>query len=214
MPLSLARFTDELARERAVAIVRAADAAAGRAAALAAVRGGFRLVEITLTTPAAYDTVAELAGMPGVVAGAGTVLTVEEAQRAVACGASFLVSPVTDAAVIAAAAELGAAAIPGAHTPTELYTAHRLGAPFQKLFPAPGTGPEYLRSVLAPLPMLRVVPTNGVTAGNAEEWIAAGAFAVGFARELFRPEDLAAAAWDRIAERAARLRAIVGAAPR
>jgi 2-dehydro-3-deoxyphosphogluconate aldolase/(4S)-4-hydroxy-2-oxoglutarate aldolase len=130
----------------------------------------------------------------------------------VRAGASFLVSPVVDVGVIEEAAALGAVAMPGAHTPTELLLAHDAGAPLQKLFPAPAGGPSYLRAVLGPLPFLRVVPTSGVTLDNAAEWLEAGAFAVGFVAPLFAPADLAARRFDRVEERArAMLAAVHGA---
>ena len=195
-------FVDLLGRERASAILRTDDRAAAAAAMDAAVAGGFRVVEFTLTIPDAYGLIAEFARRPDLVVGAGTVLEVEEARRAVEAGARFLVSPVTDEAVIAAARALGVAAMPGAHTPTEMLRAHRAGAPLVKLFPAPAGGPVWLRSALAPLPFLKVVPTNGVDADNVGAWLAAGAWAAGFTAPLFDPAEMAARRWDRIAERA------------
>jgi 2-dehydro-3-deoxyphosphogluconate aldolase / (4S)-4-hydroxy-2-oxoglutarate aldolase len=92
--------------------------------------------------------------------------------------------------------------IPGCATPTEMWNAHRAGAAPQKLFPVPAGGPTWLRAVLAPMPFLRVIPTNGVEVENATEWLAAGAFAVGCVRSLFPPDELAAQAWDSIEARA------------
>ncbi len=196
------QFVDLLGRERASAILRTDDRDAAAAAMAAAVAGGFRVVEFTLTIPGAYGLIEEFAARPGLVVGAGTVLEVEQARRAVAAGARFLVSPVVDEAVIAAAAELGVAAMPGAHTPTEMLRAHRAGAQLVKLFPAPAGGPVWLRSVLAPLPFLKVVPTNGVDADNVAAWLAAGAWAAGFTTPLFDPGDMAARRWRGIEERA------------
>ena len=99
--------------------------------------------------------------------------------------------------------------IPGCGTATELWNAHQAGAPLQKLFPAPPGGPTWLRSVLAPMPFLRCIPTNGVEVDNAAEWLAAGAFAVGCVRSLFAPEDMAARNWDGIERRARALLAAV-----
>lgn len=164
-------------------------------------------MEVTLNTPGALDAIARLAERPELCVGAGTVLSAEDARRAVERGARFLVSPVVDPEVIRVGGELGAVVIPGAFTPTELLSAHRAGAPLQKLFPAPPDGPEYLRACLGPLPFLRLVPTSGVRLDNAGDFLAAGAFALGFVRSLFEPEDLARGAFDRIEERA---RAIVG----
>ena len=214
----LAPMTDDFAQtlwsERATAILRATNTDAARHAMNAAVEGGFRILEFTLTTPNALDLIREFSQRPGVVVGAGTVLLPEQAEAAVAAGARFLVSPVVDAAVIARARELGASAMPGTHTPTEMMQAHRMGAPLLKLFPAPAGGPAYLRSVLAPLPFLRIVPTNGVDEQNAAEWLRAGAFAVGFVASLFDTQDMAEQRYDRIGDRARRIKAAVGAAPR
>lgn len=201
-------FVALLGRERATAILRCADRGVAREAMSAAVRGGFRILEFTLTIPGALDLIEEFAAKPGLVVGAGTVLTEREAEETVARGARFLVSPVTDPAVIEIAARLGVAILPGTHTPTEMLAAHRAGAPLVKLFPAPGGGPAYLRSVLAPLPFLKVVPTNGVTLENAAAWLDAGAFALGWVAGLFTPEDLAARRFDAIEARA---RAILAA---
>ena len=207
-------FAGSLWRERATAILRASNADAARHAMNAAVDGGFRILEFTLTTPDALDLIREFARRPGLVVGAGTVLVAEQAEAAVAAGARFLVSPVVDEAVIRRARELGASAMPGTHTPTEMLQAHRAGAPLLKLFPAPAGGPAYLRSVLAPLPFLRIVPTNGVDEQNAAEWLRAGAFAVGFVASLFDAQDMAEQRYDRIRDRARRLKAAVGVAER
>ena len=200
---------NDIREARAIAILRCADHDVGREALAAAVRGGFRVLEVTMSTPGALDLVRELARDDRLVVGAGTVMTVDQARAAVDAGARFLVSPVTDPEVIVEAARLKCVAIPGAATPTELWTAHRAGAPLQKLFPAPAGGPDWLRSVLAPMPFLRVIPTNGVDADNAAAWLAAGAFAVGCVRALFAPEDLAARRWDAIEARARALLAAV-----
>jgi 2-dehydro-3-deoxyphosphogluconate aldolase / (4S)-4-hydroxy-2-oxoglutarate aldolase len=195
-------FVNLLARLKASAILRTPHAEAAAPAMDAAIRGGFRIVEFTLNTPAALERITEFSQRDDVVVGAGTVLTVEDARAAVRAGACFLVSPVVDTDVIEAAATLGVAAIPGCHTPTEMLAAHRAGAPLQKLFPAPASGPDWVRAVLAPLPFLRIVPTNGVTGDNARAFLDAGCFAVGFVGSLFDPADLAERRFDRIAERA------------
>ena len=198
-----------LREARAIAILRANDHALARDALAAAVRGGFRALEVTLSTPGAIEIIADLARDKQLMVGAGTVLTVEQARAAVHAGARFVVSPVMDTEVVVEAARLGVVAIPGCGTATELWNAHRAGAPLQKLFPAPAGGPTWLRAMLAPMPFLRLIPTNGVDADNAAEWLAAGAFAVGCVRSLFPPEELAARAWDSIERRARALLAAV-----
>lgn len=196
------QFVERLGKARASAILRTPSREAAGPAMEAAVRGGFRIVEFTLTIPGALDRVEEFAARPDLIVGAGTVLKVEEARAAVKRGARFLVSPVMDPEIIAEARALGVAALPGCHTPTEMFNAHRAGAPLQKLFPAPGTGPAFLRACLAPMPFLRVVPTNGIDGANARDWLEAGAFAVGFTQALFDPAELVSGRFDRVEERA------------
>jgi Entner-Doudoroff aldolase len=199
-------FVLEFQRARVSAILRTDDQRKAAEAMAAALRGGFTIVEFTLTTPGVYELITEFSQREGVQVGAGTVLEVDQARRAVAAGATFLVSPVVDEPVIAAAGALGVAAMPGTHTPTEMLRAHRAGAQLCKLFPAPAGGPTWLRSVLGPLPFLKIVPTNGIDLDNMEQWFAAGAHAGGFVTSLFAPSDMAAGNWDAIEARA---RAIV-----
>jgi Entner-Doudoroff aldolase len=203
------QFVEQLGAARASAILRCPSGEAAGPAMEAAVRGGFRIVEFTLTIPGALDRVEEFSARPDLIVGAGTVLTAEDAHAAVRRGARFLVSPVMDPEVIGTARALGVASIPGCHTPTEMFAAYRAGAPLQKLFPAPGTGPAFVQSCLGPLPFLRIVPTNGIDAANARAWLDAGAFAVGFTTALFDPVELAAGRFDRIEERARALLAAV-----
>jgi len=168
----------------------------------AALVGGFEVIEFTLTTPGALDLIGEFSRRPGIVVGAGTVLTDDDARLAVEAGARFLVSPVVDETVIDAAKTLGVAMMPGTHTPTEMLRAHRAGAQLQKLFPAPGIGAPYVKACLGPMPFLRIVPTSGVNETNAATYLQAGAFAVGFVAPLFDPHDVAAGRFDRIEQRA------------
>lgn len=206
------RFVAAFREARASAIVRTSRQEDARSAMNAAIRAGFRVCEFTLTVPGALDLIREFAGRDGVMVGAGTVLTAEEARAAVDAGAAFLVSPVVDEDVIAAAARLGVAMMPGCSTPTEMLRAHRAGAPLQKLFPAPGIGPAWVAQTLGPMPFLRIVPTAGVTLENAGAYLRAGAFAVGFVNTLFDPADIAAGRYDAIESRArAMLDAVYGA---
>jgi 2-dehydro-3-deoxyphosphogluconate aldolase/(4S)-4-hydroxy-2-oxoglutarate aldolase len=197
-------FVEHLGREKASAILRTNDQEKAARAMDAAIRGGFRIIEFTLTIPGVFELVQDYARRDGLVVGTGTVMDEAEAHRSVESGARFLVSPVVDERVIGAASELGVASMPGTHTPTEMLRAHRAGAQLCKLFPSPHGGPDWVRAVRGPMPYLKIVPTNGVDQHNAGEWIAAGAFAVGFVAPLFVPADIAAGRWDAIEERAAR----------
>jgi len=196
-------FVEKLGSEKASAILRTSDQEKAARAMDAAIRGGFRIIEFTLTIPGVYELVQDYARREDLVVGTGTVMDTDEARQSVESGARFLVSPVVDEAVITAAGELGVACMPGTHTPTEMLRAHRAGAQLCKLFPSPHGGPDWVRAVLAPMPWLKIVPTNGVDQHNAGAWLKAGAFAVGFVAPLFAPADIAAGRWDAIEERAA-----------
>lgn len=194
---------------RASAILRTDDAEAAGPAMDAAVRGGFRIGEFTLTIPNALDLIREFSKRDDLVVGAGTVLTVDDAERAVEAGAKYLVSPVVDEAMIEAAGRLGVAAMPGTHTPTEMLRAYRAGARLQKLFPAAGIGAKYIKACLGPMPFLNIVPTHGVHASNAASHLKAGAHAIGFVAPLFDPELMRSQNFAGIEERAVKLLAAV-----
>jgi len=196
------QFLDALWQERSTAILRTDDQDAAYKAMDAAVRGGFKVIEFTLSVPGVFELIKEFSQREGLLVGAGTVLRPEDARRAVDAGATFIVSPVVDEAVISEAVSMDVAAMPGTHTATEMLRAHRAGAKLQKLFPAPGGGPQYVRAMLGPLPFLRIVPTNGVDETNVGDWLAAGVFAVGFVATLFLPDEIKRGNFDRIEEMA------------
>ena len=205
-------FVSLFGEVRASAILRTPHGAAVAPAMDAAIRGGFRVVEFTLNTPGALAQIAEFSRRDGIVVGAGTVLTVEQARASVAAGAQFLVSPIVDEAVIEEAHKLGVAAMPGTRTPTEMQRAHVAGAQLQKLFPGFGEeGPDYIRACRGPLPHLKIVPTNGVDGSNAQAYFEAGAWAVGFVACLFRPEEMATGNFAAIEQRARDYLAACGA---
>ena len=195
-------FVTQLGIVKATAILRTNDQEKAAKAMEAAIRGGFTIIEFTLTIPGVFELVQDFSRREDLIVGTGTVMNVEQAQQSVEAGASFLVSPVVDEAVIVAANELNVASMPGTHTPTEMLTAHRAGAQLCKLFPCPQGGPDWVRAVLGPMPFLKIVPTNGADQHNAGEWIAAGAYAAGFVAPLFVASDIAAGRWDAIEERA------------
>lgn len=195
-------FIEQFGKIKVSAILRTNDQEKAALAMEAAIRGGFQIIEFTLTIPGVYDLVKDFSRRSDLTVGTGTVMDAKQAQLSVEAGARFLVSPVVDEAVIFAANELGVASMPGTHTPTEMLLAHRAGAQLCKLFPCPQGGPDWVRAVLGPMPYLNIVPTNGVDHHNAGEWIAAGAFGVGYVAPLFVPTDIAAGNWDAIEERA------------
>ena len=197
------RVTAEIERERVCAIIRTKDQKVAGNAIQAAVDGGFKVFEITLTTPGARDLITRFAGQHNLVIGAGTVLSPPQLREVVSAGARFFVAPVCDPEVIAEAAALDVASIPGCYTPTEMQTAYRHRADLIKVFPAPAGGVEFIKAVRRPLPHLRLFPTAGPTPDDFLEYLEAGCAGVGFGHPLFEPADLAAGDYDAIRARAA-----------
>ena len=202
-------------RDRAVAVVRTDSPDRLVEVAQALQVGGVVCFEVTMTVPNALDAIRAVTdAMRGsVLVGAGSVTDAETARAAVDAGARYVVSPVFERDVVEAAHEADAAAMPGCLTPTEIQRAYEAGADVVKVFPAGALGADYLKSVLAPLPHLRLMPTGGVTVENAAEWLRAGAVAVGVGSDLVEREAVAAGDWRRLTANARRLRAAVDAVP-
>ena len=170
-----------------IPVVRASSVEDANRAVEAICAGGIPVVEITMTVPNAITVIRELVQRRGgdVLIGAGTVTNAEQAESCVRAGAQFLVSPGLSTSVLSVARVNNRLAIPGALTPTELMNAHELGARLIKIFPCGNLGgPKYLKSLKAPFPHAQLIPTGGVNAANAAEFIAAGAYALGVGADL------------------------------
>ncbi|MGA1984645.1 MAG: bifunctional 4-hydroxy-2-oxoglutarate aldolase/2-dehydro-3-deoxy-phosphogluconate aldolase [Candidatus Sulfotelmatobacter sp.] len=170
-----------------IPVVRAASVDEATRAVEAIRAAGIPVVEITMTVPNAVSVIREVAQQHGdkVLIGAGTVITAEQAESCLRAGAEFLVSPGLSAAVLSVARVAEKLAIPGALTPTELMNAYAHGARLVKIFPCGNVGgPKYLKSLKGPFPNALLIPTGGVNASNAADFIAAGAFALGVGADL------------------------------
>ncbi len=170
-----------------VPVVRASSVEEANRAVEAICAGGIPVVEITMTVPNAISVIRELVQRRGsdVLIGAGTVTNADQAESCLRAGAQFLVSPGFAVSVLSVARANAKLAIPGALTPTELMNAQDHGARLVKIFPCGNVGgAKYLKSLKAPFPHASLIPTGGVNAGNAAEFIAAGAFALGVGADL------------------------------
>jgi 2-dehydro-3-deoxyphosphogluconate aldolase/(4S)-4-hydroxy-2-oxoglutarate aldolase len=157
-----------------------------------------------MTTPGALKVIREARAALGdkIVMGVGSVLDSETARQAMLEGAQFVVTPVVRPGVIEICNRYGIPIACGATTPTEAFTAHELGSDFVKIFPAENLGPAYIRSILAPLPMLQLIPTGGVTPQNMPDYFKAGAAAIGAGSTLLTKEIFASADWGALSARA------------
>lgn len=163
----------------------------------ALIAGGVIAIEITFTVPNALEAIHAASQRCGdrALIGAGTVLNAEMCRAAIGAGAEFVVSPITKLEIVAAAHALDKPVMIGAYTPTEAQTAHEAGADFIKIFPADKLGPSYIKSLRAPLPHLRIVPTGGVDLNTAADFLKAGCAALGVGGSLLTADILKTGNW-------------------
>ena len=181
---------NDLLERKISAIIRTDNQKVAEQAMQAAVDGGFKVVEFTLTTPGALNLITQFRKNNDLIVGAGTVMSRSLVKKAVEAGAQFLVSPVCNISVIQEAIKLDVVSIPGTFTATEMETAYRAGADFVKLFPAPKNVAEYIGYILGPQPYLKIFPTSGVNLDNMLDVLQSGAAGIGFVGPLFNPETI------------------------
>lgn len=167
-----------------VAIIRGLDPGDVLKVADALYEGGIRILEITMNSKSPITAIREVAEAYSgdMVVGAGTVLDGKMAEAAVTAGAKFVLSPIVALDVIHMAKALGVVSIPGAYTPSEIYTAYKSGADIIKVFPA--ATPSYIRDIAGPLPQIPLLPTGGITVENIGAFKQAGAVGFGIGSSL------------------------------
>ena len=212
--MNKAAVLERLTATGVIPVIRARSADEAAAAIAAIHKGGVSVLEITMTVPGAVELIREVARRaPNALVGAGTVLDPPSAHACIDAGARFVVSPALNLETIAACREADVAVLPGALTPTEVLTAWNAGADFVKVFPANAVGgPSYLKSLKAPLPQVRLVPTGGVNLKTAKDFIKAGASALGVGADLVDLEALRRGEADRLTDRARQFLALVAEA--
>lgn len=190
------KVLNKILEGKIIAIVRGipSDEVVGLAEAL--VKGGISCIEVTFDQSSeekARDTLKAISNIhktlgDRVCVGAGTVMTTQQVEAAAAAGAEYMISPNTNAAVIAKTKELDKVSIPGAMTPSEVAEAYELGADIVKMFPAGVLGTTYIKAVKAPLKHIPVTAVGGVNPANCADFIRAGAVGVGVGGNLVSPQ--------------------------
>ena len=183
-----------LERVGLIPVLRASSAEMAHAVVDAMMAGGVTVVEVTMTVPNAVALLRDLKQKYGgsLLLGSGTVTDAAQVEATIEAGAEFVVSPSLHFDVIARTKELGKISIPGALTPTEVITAWRAGADYVKIFPCSAMGgASYLKSLLAPFPDLKLIPTGGVTLQTAADFLKAGARALGVGADLVSAKAIA-----------------------
>jgi len=196
---------DYIRRHGIIAIIRADSGEDLVRVVEAVAEGGIRCIEVTMTTPGALRCL-ELAAVrlsaTDVCLGVGSVLDPETARLAILAGARYVVSPVLAPGVIETAHRYGCPCLPGAFTPTEIFTAWEAGADMVKVFPASLGGLDYIKAVRAPLPNIPLVPTGGVDLNNLAAFVAAGVSAIGVGGNLAGKDLIKAGRFAEITENA------------
>ena len=194
------RFIEDLKRNQLMIAIRTESAEDAYHAAMACVEGGIRFIEITFSVPGADEVIGRMSGDERVVVGAGTVLTTDDARKALKAGASYLVSPAFDEDVMTFAKKEGVVSIPGACTPTEIYRAYKAGGDIIKLFPFVEIGGlDFLKAIRGPLPFIPYMLCGGATLENISNYLAADAAAILVGAAIIRRDLVAAKDWASIA---------------
>lgn len=166
----------------------------------ALLEGGLPCAEITFRTAAAADSITQIREkFPELLLGAGTVLTIEQAQTALEAGAEFIVSPGTNPAVVDYCQAQRVTIFPGVCTPTEIELALSKGVSVLKFFPAEAMGGvKFLKAVCAPYKQVRFIPTGGIEPGNIGDYLALPQVAACGGSWMVKPELMTAGEFDKI----------------
>ncbi len=193
------RFIQDLKKHQLMIAVRTASAEDAYHAAMACVEGGIRFIEITFSVPGADEVIKRMSKDGRVAVGAGTVLTKDDAKKALKAGASYLVSPGFDEEVVAFAKKEDVVSIPGASTPTEIYRAYKSGGDIIKLFPFVEIGGlAFLKAIRGPLPFIPYMLCGGANIENIFGYLEADAAAILIGAAIIRRELVAAKDWGSI----------------
>lgn len=194
---------DVLREDKVAAVVRARRVPDVARLANAFAAGGIRCVEFTFTIPDVERLIVAASHSDAVV-GAGTVMTPEQARRAIEAGARFIVSPSCRPQLVHPCQEAGVPLFLGALTPTEVAQAVDAGATAVKIFPARVGGPSYISDLRGPFPDIAFIPSGGVDESNAGDYLSAGCPAVYAGSKLAPPDMIAAGDVEEVARRAKR----------
>lgn len=179
------KICNTLKEEKAVAVIRTNTYEEAKEISIAAIDGGMKIIEVTMSVPNAPKLIKELKeAYKGICVGAGTVLTKDAVDECIDNNADFIVSPCIDEEIISYATQRKAFIIPGLMTMTELNKAYKLGLRFIKVFPGNVVGKAFIGAAKSIFPDINIMPTGGVNKDNISEWIQAGADCSGIGSDL------------------------------
>lgn len=203
----LTSVTQKLIQQKAVAVIRLHESSSALEVCQAVYDGGIKAIEITLTTPNAFEIIEQCRKQlpDDALIGAGSVLNETMANNSIDVGSQFIVSPVFNAKAVELSLSRGVPFYSGAFTPTEAYNAWQAGCEIIKIFPADVVGMPFFKAVKAPIPDILLMPTGGVSLTNAGEWIKAGACAVGVGSALVSKKMVEEKDWNAVIANAKQL---------
>jgi 2-dehydro-3-deoxyphosphogluconate aldolase/(4S)-4-hydroxy-2-oxoglutarate aldolase len=194
----------QIIQRKAVAVLRIKETEKIKDIIHAIYAGGISVIELTTTIPNATRVIEKLTKeiKGDIIIGVGTVLSPGVAEDAIKAGARYVVSPILKREIIEMTHKYNLPVMPGAFTPTEIQTAYEFGADIIKVFPADVLGREFFKGILAPMPYLKLMPTGGVSLTNANEWLDAGACAIGIGSALLDKEAIKTGNYQKLTENA------------
>ncbi len=189
------QILENIRQTRIIPVVRTKSHDEAKGVIEAILNGGINVLEITMTTPNAVGLIEDCVNKYGdkVIVGAGTVVDLETAKKCFNAGVKFIVSPMFDEATVKFCNQNELIVMPGALTPTEIFNASKNGADVVKIFPVSSMGGvPHLKAVKSVYPNIEIVPTGGVNLENFNDYLNAGAFAVGIGSDLTagNPQDI------------------------
>lgn len=193
-----------------VAIIKTRNAAQARSTVEALIKGGFKLIEVSMAIVGAAEIIRDFSKRPGILVGAGSVLSENSAQAALSAGAQFLMTPHTDAKVLKLAKKADAICLTGALTPTEMVNAWLMGADIVRVFPVRSAGgASYIHALKDVLTEVPLMPSGGITLETMRDYFLAGATAVGTASSLVSETAVENGRWGEITAQAKRFQEVL-----
>jgi 2-dehydro-3-deoxyphosphogluconate aldolase/(4S)-4-hydroxy-2-oxoglutarate aldolase len=195
------KLIDRIERYKLMVAVRTDTPENAYKAAEACIKGGVKLIEITFSVPEAEEVIKKLSSNNMVTVGAGTVLSILDAKKALKAGAAYIVSPNFDEEIVKFTRKEGALSIPGACTPTEIYRAYKAGGDIIKLFPFVEIGGlGFLKVIRGPLPFVKYMLSGGVNLDNLSEYLSVKASCILVGSAVIKHELVMAEDWPSITE--------------
>jgi len=181
------KIYNKIVEKKLIGVVRESDYDRALDIANAFIEGGIEVIEVTLENQNSLMVIEQIAKMPNILVAAGSIITISQAEKAILAGAKYLTSPVLEMNLVRLSKSYKVPVITSASTTNEAYQAWKSGVRFIKLFPASDMGgADYVRDILKAMPFLQLIPTSGVSPSDFQDYLDAGAVAVGIGRIFYK----------------------------